>query len=268
MFSELLVWSLNPSSLREDFLLPLVNSPSSKNSPCQITYSSTKSQLKSSTARNLRSSTSETIDFLGKSIRVIVFNPSPGPGFVGKQVPVSLRSFRNLRFINLSGNGLIEGPLPLMHNDLDQYLSSELAEERIPKRYVFAEVSQGKNQSLSAEAPASSQGSNGAAAPSPMAVPSHKHKKNEKKKILGWVLGFLAGGLAGIVSGMVFSMLSKLLLFLIRGRGKDSSLKIFSPLIKRPEDLAFLENEDGLASLDVIGRGGCGEVFQSCSTRK
>ncbi|KAL0341621.1 UNVERIFIED_CONTAM: Leucine-rich repeat receptor-like serine/threonine/tyrosine-protein kinase SOBIR1 [Sesamum calycinum] len=182
--------------------------------------------------------------------------------FAGK-VPVSLRSFRNLRFINLSGNGLLEGPLPLMHNDLDQYLSSELAEERIPKRYVFAEVTQGKNQSLSAVPPASSQGSNGAAAPSPMAVPSHKHKKNDKRKILGWVLGFLAGGLAGIVSGMVFSMLSKLLLFLIRGRGKDTSLKIFSPLIKKPEDLAFLEREDGLASLDVIGRGGCGEVFKA-----
>ncbi|KAK4394871.1 Leucine-rich repeat receptor-like serine/threonine/tyrosine-protein kinase SOBIR1 [Sesamum angolense] len=158
--------------------------------------------------------------------------------FAGK-VPVSLRSFRNLRFINLSGN------------------------ERIPKRYIFAEVTQGKNQSLSAVPPASSQGSNGAAAPSPMAVPSHKHKKNDKRKILGWVLGFLAGGLAGIVSGMVFSMLSKLLLFLIRGRGKDTSLKIFSPLIKKPEDLAFLEREDGLASLDVIGRGGCGEVFKA-----
>ncbi|KAK4438448.1 Leucine-rich repeat receptor-like serine/threonine/tyrosine-protein kinase SOBIR1, partial [Sesamum alatum] len=190
--------------------------------------------------------------------------------FAGK-VPMSLKSFRNLRFINLSGNGLLEmGPSPLMRNDLDQYLSSELAEERIPKRYVFAEASQDKNQSLSAVAPASSQGSNGSTAatpspsPSPMAVvPSHKHKKNEKRKIVGWVLGFLAGGLAGIVSGMVFSMLSKLLLVVIRGRGKDSSLKIFSPLIKKPEDLSFLEKEDGLGSLDIIGRGGCGEVYKA-----
>lgn len=34
-------------------------------------------------------------------------------------------------------------------------------------------------------------------------------------------------------------------------------------MIKRPEDLAFLEKEDGLASLDVIGRGGCGEVYKA-----
>ncbi|KAL0417263.1 UNVERIFIED_CONTAM: Leucine-rich repeat receptor-like serine/threonine/tyrosine-protein kinase SOBIR1 [Sesamum latifolium] len=175
--------------------------------------------------------------------------------FAGK-VPVSLRSFRNLRFINLSGNGLIEGPLPLMHNDLDQYLSSELAEERIPKRYVLLKFHRAR---ISPFPPRHQLQARALMAPLPLPQWQHRMKKEK----LGWVLGFLAGGLAGIVSGMVFSMLSKLLLFLIRGRGKDSSLKIFSPLIKRPEDLAFLENEDGLASLDVIGRGGCGEVFKA-----
>ncbi|KAF8733202.1 hypothetical protein HU200_015579 [Digitaria exilis] len=39
---------------------------------------------------------------------------------------------------------------------------------------------------------------------------------------------------------------------------------IFTPkLIHRAEHLAFLEKVDGLASLSVIGRGGCGEVFKA-----
>nr|GMC85154.1 leucine-rich repeat receptor-like serine/threonine/tyrosine-protein kinase SOBIR1 [Ipomoea batatas] len=66
-----------------------------------------------------------------------------------------------------------------------------------------------------------------------------------------------------ILSGVLFSVLFKALMFLIRGRGKDSSLTIFSPLIKKAEDLAFLEKEDGLASLEIIGKGGCGEVYKA-----
>nr|GMC83204.1 leucine-rich repeat receptor-like serine/threonine/tyrosine-protein kinase SOBIR1 [Ipomoea batatas] len=65
------------------------------------------------------------------------------------------------------------------------------------------------------------------------------------------------------LSGVLFSVLFKALMFLIRGRGKDSSLTIFSPLIKKAEDLAFLEKEDGLASLEIIGKGGCGEVYKA-----
>ncbi|KAG8378702.1 hypothetical protein BUALT_Bualt07G0012700 [Buddleja alternifolia] len=45
-------------------------------------------------------------------------------------------------------------------------------------------------------------------------------------------------------------------------RNKETSLMIFSPIIKKPEDLAFLEKEDGLASFNIIGKGGCGEVYK------
>ncbi|OWM77439.1 hypothetical protein CDL15_Pgr016836 [Punica granatum] len=38
---------------------------------------------------------------------------------------------------------------------------------------------------------------------------------------------------------------------------------IFSPLIEKKEDLAFLENGDGLAALEIIGKGGCGEVYKA-----
>ncbi|XP_075519562.1 leucine-rich repeat receptor-like serine/threonine/tyrosine-protein kinase SOBIR1 [Primulina tabacum] len=175
--------------------------------------------------------------------------------FAGK-IPVSLRSFRNLRFVNFSGNSLLEVPLPLM-NQVEDF-STEFTEERIsmPKRYMFAEKS---DQTNSAMGPSSSQ----ASALSPRAaVAPHKDKEN-RRKIVGWILGFLAGTLVGSFSGLVFSLLYKLIMFLIKGRGKDTSLKIFSPMIKNPEDLAFLQKEDGLASLEIIGRGGCGEVYKA-----
>ncbi|CAI9757377.1 unnamed protein product [Fraxinus pennsylvanica] len=178
--------------------------------------------------------------------------------FVGK-VPLSLRSFRNLRSINISGNTLLEGPLPVM-NQLEH-----LSSETIPNRYILAEKSIERNHtSARAMAPSSSKGLNDsqAEAPSPMATTRHNHKKT-KRKVLGWVVGFLAGAFAGSLSGLVFSLLFKFIMFLIKGHKRDTSLAIFSPLIKNPEDLAFLENEDGLNGLNVIGRGGCGEVYKA-----
>ncbi|XP_051123264.1 leucine-rich repeat receptor-like serine/threonine/tyrosine-protein kinase SOBIR1 [Andrographis paniculata] len=184
--------------------------------------------------------------------------------FAGK-VPVSLRSFRNLRSVNVSGNSLLEGPLPWMNNlNLDQFPSTDLtAEDSNPKRYIFAETPPGlKNSSGPAMAPRASQ-SPSTGAPSPTAAPK-KHKNRNKKKRIGiWTLGFVAGSIAGIISGMIFSVIFKLLMLLIKGRKNDTKLKIFSPMIKKPEDLAFLENDDGLASLNVIGRGGCGEVYKA-----
>ncbi|KAL7222682.1 hypothetical protein ACSBR1_024390 [Camellia fascicularis] len=38
---------------------------------------------------------------------------------------------------------------------------------------------------------------------------------------------------------------------------------VFSPLIEKAEDLAFLEKEDGVASLKVIGSGSCGVVYKA-----
>ncbi|KAK8548412.1 hypothetical protein V6N13_054781 [Hibiscus sabdariffa] len=44
---------------------------------------------------------------------------------------------------------------------------------------------------------------------------------------------------------------------------KDSGPSIFSPLIKKAGDLAFLEADDSLDSLEIIGRGACGEVYKA-----
>jgi len=109
-----------------------------------------------------------------------------------------------------------------------------------------------------------SRASNDSPAAAPGPSPNHDRKHNHtKRKVAGWILGFLAGALAGTLSGFVFSLLFKLALALIKGRGKRGGPDIYSPLIKKAEDLAFLEKEDGLASMEIIGRGGCGEVYKA-----
>ncbi|GJX68003.1 leucine-rich repeat receptor-like serine/threonine/tyrosine-protein kinase SOBIR1 [Tanacetum coccineum] len=167
--------------------------------------------------------------------------------FIGK-VPASLRSFRNLRFFNVSGNSFLEGPIPEM-TQLESPVSG------LPKRYMFAET----NSSASNASSNDSQ----APAPAPDTEPVQKHKgKDKKKKVIRWILGFLAGVVAGVICGTVFSVLFKLVVNMIKGKKKEHGPTIFSQLIKA-EELAFLEKEDGVASLQIIGKGGCGEVYKT-----
>ncbi|KAK6920602.1 Leucine-rich repeat [Dillenia turbinata] len=182
--------------------------------------------------------------------------------FSGK-IPNSIRSFRNLRFFNFSGNSNLQGPIPKLKQ-------IENWESQFPKRYILVENSTSSTNSTSAAAaPASSQDSNSdsesgsSPSPSPSSYSPKKNHKSTKKKVRGWILGFIAGAVGGSLSGLVFSVLLKLLLAWISGSGKESGPSIFSPLIKKAEDLAFLERDGGLASLEEIGRGGCGEVYKA-----
>ncbi|XP_011040447.1 PREDICTED: leucine-rich repeat receptor-like serine/threonine/tyrosine-protein kinase SOBIR1 [Populus euphratica] len=172
--------------------------------------------------------------------------------FTGK-VPKSIRSFRNLQFFDFSGNSFLEGPVPVIGK-------GESSRPLYPKRYILKEntTSTGSKNNSSA-----SKYTELAPAPAPSsAAAAHKHKKS-KRKLAGWLLGFLAGSVAGSLSGFVFSLLFKIVLAAVKGGGRDLGPAIFSPLIKKAEDLAFLEKDDGLAHLEVIGRGGCGEVFKA-----
>lgn len=171
------------------------------------------------------------------------------------RVPLSIRSFRNLQNFNFSGNRFLESP-GLMMNKFDT-----------PKRYKLAENSNEEgNNEAPAHAPKSSKHSNlTAKSPSPAQAPTsspHKHKSS-KKKLAGWIIGFIAGAIAGSLSGFIFSLIFKLAVAVIKGGGKGSGPAIYSPLIKKAEDLAFLEKEDGLNNLEIIGRGGCGEVYKA-----
>ncbi|XP_030938834.1 leucine-rich repeat receptor-like serine/threonine/tyrosine-protein kinase SOBIR1 [Quercus lobata] len=174
--------------------------------------------------------------------------------FTGK-IPASIRSFRNLRFFNISGNEFLEGSMPMINR-------GEYSESDVPKRYMLAE-SPTKSSNNSTNASASSHKASISSAPAPSPSASPHHHKNNKRKLAGWILGFLAGALAGSISGFIFSLIFKLLLAVVRGRVKDAGPAIFSPLIKKAEDLAFLEKEDGLASFELIGKGGCGEVYKA-----
>lgn len=111
-------------------------------------------------------------------------------------------------------------------------------------------------------APQSYSGNAPAPGPSAIVVPVHKHN-NTKKKVSIWILGFLTETFAGVLSAVGLSLLFKVVMIFIRGSKDDSGVTIFSPLIKKAEDLAFLENVDGLASLERIGKGGCGEVYKA-----
>ncbi|KAM7273989.1 hypothetical protein ACFE04_028653 [Oxalis oulophora] len=172
--------------------------------------------------------------------------------FTGK-IPKSIRSFRNLQSFDFSGNRFLEGPEGEMNkvdlSDSDMY----------PKRYIFAE-SPKTNSSKQGRAAGPTASSN-AAAPGPASAVAKKHN-HSNRKLWGWILGFLVGAIAGSLCGFVFSVMFKLILAAIRG-GTATGPVIYSQLIKRAEDLAFLEKEDGLASLEMIGRGGCGEVYKA-----
>ncbi|KAJ6375452.1 hypothetical protein OIU77_000437 [Salix suchowensis] len=170
--------------------------------------------------------------------------------FTGK-VPKSIRSFRNLQFFDFSGN-FLEGPVPVISR-------GESSRPQYPKRYILKENTTGTKPNNDSRA---NKNPGLAPAPAPSSSAPHKHKKS-RRKLAGWLLGFLAGSVAGSLSGFVFSLFFKIVLAALRGGGRDVGPAIFSPLIKKAEDLAFLEKDDGLANLEVIGRGGCGEVFKA-----
>ncbi|OVA20546.1 Protein kinase domain [Macleaya cordata] len=184
--------------------------------------------------------------------------------FTGK-VPAFLYTSRRLRFLNLSGNDYLQFPVQTTKNIINS--RTELRTKNfLPRRYVFAEkasapsASKATHSNPSAPSASKANNPNSSEAHPPS---SHKHKKDNKKKVRGWIIGFIVGVIGGILSGLLFSMMFKFLMMCIKGREKETSTTIFSQMIKKAEDLAFLEKEDGLASLEIIGRGGCGEVYKA-----
>lgn len=181
--------------------------------------------------------------------------------FTGR-IPQSLKSFRNLRLLNISDNSFLEGTVPVVSQV--EHLSADLnRKDYVPKRYILAENATRPRHSP-AMAPESKSRYAQAPGPSTVVVPVKKDKHNKiRRKVGAWILGFFAGVFAGGLSALIFSVLFKVLMFLIRGIRNDPGLTIFSPLIKKAEHLAFLENEDGLESLELIGQGGCGKVYKA-----
>lgn len=80
-----------------------------------------------------------------------------------------------------------------------------------------------------------------------------------------WTIGFIVGGaiVGAMWIGLALILKFKLKLGVGRRSGGKGKPAIFSTLIKKKEDLAFLQMEDALAALEKIGQGGCGEVFKA-----
>nr|DAD38917.1 TPA_asm: hypothetical protein HUJ06_013239 [Nelumbo nucifera] len=117
----------------------------------------------------------------------------------------------------------------------------------LPKHYMLTEYNMTKNHNNSAmvlspsKTNSSRTDSDEAKAPS-SSKKTHKHNKSKKK--------------LKVVSGLIVSVLFKFLIC-IRGRVKDLGPAIFSPLIKKAKDLAFLEKEDGLVyKAELLGSNG------------
>lgn len=112
-----------------------------------------------------------------------------------------------------------------------------------------------------APGPSSRWNKNSSEAPAPqLQENSHKKKHNSKER---WAFGMIVGIVMGAISAFVFSFLFRMFLFYIRERPKVQGAVIYSPLIKKTEDLAFLETDEGLLSGEPIGRGGSGEVYRA-----
>ncbi|KAK9117382.1 hypothetical protein Sjap_016329 [Stephania japonica] len=186
-----------------------------------------------------------------------------------------LKSLTNLEELYLSDN--------LFSGKLNNQLESSARDPILPRRYRLEErnnnSTRGNNQngttgtamapsgnrpnksnSNSTKTNSTSTSTASASAPAP-APPRRQHKKHRHTK--SYIYGFLVGLAAGMLSGVLFSLTYKLVVTYIKGRNSGSGPVIFSPLIKNAEDIAFLEKEDGLNSLEVIGRGGCGEVYKA-----
>ncbi|XP_042499406.1 leucine-rich repeat receptor-like serine/threonine/tyrosine-protein kinase SOBIR1 [Macadamia integrifolia] len=181
--------------------------------------------------------------------------------FYGR-IPNSLRSFPNLQYLNLSGNNYLQGPIPAMNQvgySASPRLKTKTRTTSLPKRYILTENSSKSNHPIRGVAIAPSPSN--AEAPSPSASLLKHH--TSKRKLKSSVIGLFCGVTTGIISWFILSILFKLLLICIIRKGRDSGTVIFSSLIKDAKAIAFLEKEDGLTSLELIGRGGCGEVYKT-----
>lgn len=67
-----------------------------------------------------------------------------------------------------------------------------------------------------------------------------------------------------MISGFITSVFFRLLVNFVQGRFRNpTGPAIYSPLIKTIDDLKFLEKDNGVEGLEIIGSGGCGEVYRA-----
>ncbi|CAM8955062.1 unnamed protein product [Rhodiola kirilowii] len=162
-------------------------------------------------------------------------------------LPDSIWSFPNLQTVYVSRNPLLNGA------------------DEASRRFMLAEAPTsfeiGGEEITSAPsyAPSSETGPDSEPASSPEAARNVGKKRKKRNEIgIGMILGSFVGVVAVGITGLVISVLFKMLLRLAKGKKKTG------PSIEGWwSELAFLGQEDGLAALQIIGKGGCGEVYKA-----
>ncbi|KAJ1261308.1 hypothetical protein BS78_09G019000 [Paspalum vaginatum] len=136
-------------------------------------------------------------------------------------------------------------------------------------RYVLAEKSKG---TAGASSDLNNRSAPAAAPPAVLAKPSGGAGGHKQHRVPKWAIIVASSVAVGSIAA--FAIVSGLLLVPFRLANRRwynktrsrSGIAVFTPkLIRRAEHLAFLEEDDGdvLASLEMIGRGGCGEVYKA-----
>ncbi|KAL9239180.1 hypothetical protein vseg_013523 [Gypsophila vaccaria] len=163
-------------------------------------------------------------------------------------VPSELSKLEHLRVIDLFGNqfsltdDLFSGRIPSsvrpFHNrQLLDVSGNDHVQGIIPRRYTLARNSNS---------------------------PAHsEHKSKNSFKRATWLIGLVTGGALGFLSGVSILVFAKVGRRLIRESRSSYGIRIYSPLIKNRKELAFLETEDGVSGLQLIGKGGCGTVYKA-----
>ncbi|CAL4887119.1 unnamed protein product [Urochloa decumbens] len=139
-----------------------------------------------------------------------------------------------------------------------------------PHRHVIAEKSNttGGGSKNNSSPPATSEPTSATRPPHNGRNPKHhgpiKNQYHKHRFRNNWIIRFVVAPLlllAVVVSVLVVLFRRRLG---IMNRMTRPRITIFIPkLIRHAEHLAFLEEEDGVASLEAIGRGGCGEVYRA-----
>ncbi|XP_020249423.1 leucine-rich repeat receptor-like serine/threonine/tyrosine-protein kinase SOBIR1 [Asparagus officinalis] len=174
------------------------------------------------------------------------------------EVPIEVSSLLRLRSLDLSSNKLSGDLNFLVHfpNLENLSLADNFFSGRIPstlssfRNLVSIDLSGNPNLHGDVPRPGNS-----------LRLRQDKNKNKARNRILGFI--------AGVLGGMVSAALLMTIFFRAspnsaRGRHENSGgPSVFSPIIKNVGDLSFLERDDATASLEIIGRGGCGVVYRA-----
>lgn len=140
----------------------------------------------------------------------------------------------------------------------------KLSQGLISRGRSFAEVVNKTRNSTSSNEGNQRVGPAPAAAPAVAPIASNKSKPRDDKEppAVRWLAGIALGMATGIISAILAVSIYRLVYDYIK-RPKPNKPVIFQRRFIDSKALAFLEKEGALEALELLGKGGCGEVFKT-----